>query len=216
MLASVLQAPRREVVIVTGYASDRIEQHIEQHYPGAGIKIILNGDYLHDVNILSVETGVNALHHPHLGYSIIETDLLLEVAAWQRILDDADATFSFWVTRGRYSSCLTGGIVHVGEDGCTIDRIAYVPVFDPNYIGWNKMVGILSVGPGEVEADRSWRREALRETCLQYYMMPWINHANDFPCKALDLDEAYAISFNTLEHYHQACASFLKNNQETI
>lgn len=212
-LKSILRGSPREIVIVAGYAGDKIEQHINKYYSKVDIKVIQNNHYDRDVNILSVEVGVNALQCPHLGYTIIETDLLLADTAWQFILDDASVPHSFWVTRGIYSRHLTGGIVHVKDDSNIVDNIAYVPVFDSAYIGWKKMVGILSVGPDEVVIDRHWRRVAIQETCEQYYMIPWINHAGDLPCQILDLGEAFATSFNTVEDYNDACKSFLNLKQ---
>lgn len=211
MLDSVLDAPKREVVIVAGYAGDKVARHVEQHYSDSGVRVVCNDDYANDVNILSVDIGVNSLNEPDRGYSIIETDLLLSPSAWRRILDDSNIQYSFWVTRGRYSADLTGGIVHVKADGSKIDGISYVPEFDPHYVGWNKMVGILSVGPDQVRADRHWRRKAIQVTSAQYYMMPWINHAEELPCQVMDLGDAFASSFNTINDYRSASELFLEH-----
>lgn len=213
ILDALLSDPEREIVIVSGYAGEKIEAHLAQNYAESNIRTVRNDRYLEDVNILSVDIGVDSLRNPEAGYSIVETDLLLDSAAWKRILNAEDRG-SYWVTRGCYGPELTGGIVNAGVDGASIDGIAYVPEYDPAYAGWNKMVGILSVGPDEVVADRHWRKQAVKESCAQYYMVPWINHADELPCTAVDLGSAYAASFNTADDYHQASDAFVKHIQQ--
>jgi len=209
ILDEVLTSPR-EVVIVTGYCGYKVEEHIQKYYFDKNIKIVRNENYSKDVNILSVDVAVNSLDEPQNGYSIVETDLLLDSYAWNKIINNESLPFSFWVTRGCYSSELTGGIVHVAESSAAVDQIAYVPEYDVAYNGWNKMVGILSVGSKEVDADRYWRAQALLDTCSQYYMMPWINNADELPCQIVDLGKSFAASFNTVSDYQQACTAFLK------
>ncbi len=214
MLSSVLTVSDREVVIVTGYFSEKIEEHIKKNHSYADIKVIKNCEYSKDVNILSVNLGVESLKCPENGYTIIETDLLLDDSSWAQVLNDSSKSYSYWVTRGVYSNELMGGIVHVDETRENIDQIAYVPDFNPKYNGWHKMIGILSVGPEEVASDMHLRKIALKETFAQYYMMPWIKNLKELPCKIMDLGMGYAVSFNTSDDFQFAGKSFLEHIQK--
>jgi len=210
ILPNLLTETDREVVVVAGYSAESLEAHVKNHYPTGRIKIVHNTNYIEDVNILSTDIGVDALKKPELGYTFIETDILLEPSAWQVIHGAEKTQNSFWVTSGRYNTSLTGGIVHVSAANHAVDHIAYVPEYDKAYEGWHKMVGILSVSPDQVNSDRRHRKTAIRESCAQYYMMPWIRHAKDLPCIAVDLADLYVRSFNTISDYAPACLEYSK------
>lgn len=194
----------REVIVVTGHQADVVEAWIDAHYPDVEIRIVHNDDYAIDVNILSVEKAVNALRYPQQGYTIIETDLLLDPRAWQTIHQAESGFRSFWLTHGRYNPMLTGGIVKAINGTSEISAIDYVPQYNPAFNGWAKMVGMLSVGPDEVEADRKLRREALCHGYNQYYMVPWIQHRRQLPCIAVDISTYFARSFNSQAEYQLA------------
>ena len=101
---------------------------------------------------------------------IIETDLVVEPKGWDKILDTEKNERSFWVTRGRYSRELTGGIVRVDDEG-NVREVAYKPQYDERYEGWQKMLGILYVSPAQVAADRRLRKASIQESISQYYMI---------------------------------------------
>ncbi len=212
ILESIPEVPRRELVVVVGHGAERVKEHVGKNYSNRNINLVYNQRYKDDINILSVELGVNALKYPEHGYIIIETDLLMDASSWALVFGDSNVKFSFWVTSGRYNRNLTGGIVSVCEDGCTVSQIRYAPVYDSSYLGWYKMVGILSVGPDNVQMDRLRRREAIAISCGQYYMEPWIKNIRDLPSRVLDIPNSGVYSFNTVREYHYASKFFRTNN----
>lgn len=196
-----------EVVVVTGFAADLVERHVGARY-GQRVRTVHNHRWQQDVNIASVDCGVSALQHPQRGYLIVETDLLLDGSAWQALFQALSASDdSFWVTRGVYGASLTGGVVHAGPDG-TIDVVDYRPVHDPACDGWPKMLGMLAVGPREVEADRALRAAALRQTLQQYYLMPWKTGLDRLRARVLALQAGEAFTFNTPAEFEAACSQY--------
>ena len=209
LLPYALMEPDREIVVVGGYCAHYLEQHLREHYPEHAIKFVVNENFMQDVNILSLDVGVNALQKPEHGYTVVETDLLMSPDCWDIIRAAEKSSDSFWVTSGRYNPDLTGGIVYASSKDSKIEHIDYVPVYDSAYEGWHKMVGILSVSPKEVEADRKYRQLALERGFQQYYMVPWIEHLSELSCKAVDLGSEFVRSFNTSDEYDCACNEFL-------
>lgn len=206
MLEAIIKRNDGEIVVVTGYSSNILEQHLQQTY-GDRVKTIRNDKYEQDVNILSVEIGVAALRYPEKGYLIVETDLLLNDAAWDKVFASLDAHRSFWVCKGYYHRELTGGIVSADSNG-EITVVDYQPVYDPKFDGWFKMIGMLAVGPDEVLMDRAVRQQAIAESTLQYYLTPWSKGIAFLPCRVLELTDEFASSFNTKDQFYEISKAF--------
>ncbi len=208
LIEPIIARSHGEVVVVTGYGAERVEDYLESHY-GDRVVRARNERYEEDVNILSVQTGVDALQHPERGYLVVETDMLVEAAAWDRIFAATTTdSASYWVCKGVYGPALTGGIVHALGGG-TIDAIDYQPTYDSRFDGWPKMLGMMIVGPQQVAADRRLRREAISETVAQYYLMPWIRGLRELPCRVLQLDDELALTFNTKSDFKAASDAFV-------
>jgi len=210
MLQAILTRNDGEVVVVTGYCAEFLEQHLQRQY-GSRIKVARNDRYEDDVNILSVETGVAALSNPEQGYLIIETDLLLNDAAWDKIFAAPLFSTSHWVCKGHYHKELTGGIVSADKTGL-ITAIDYQPAYDSKFDGWNKMIGMLAVGPDEVQNDRAIRQRSIADTTKQYYLTPWSRELSSLPCRVLELTDEFASSFNTAEQFSKISQAFLLTN----
>ncbi len=208
MLEAILARSNGEVVVVTGYGANAVESHLDTNYPNT-VQYARNSRYAQDVNIFSVETGVNALQHPERGYVVVETDMLVDSQSWDQIFDAVnETTHSYWVCKGFYSKSLTGGIIHADADG-QIDAIDYQPQYDPQFDNWNKQLGMLIVGPGQVEADKRLRSKAVAQSIAQYYMVPWVHGIKELPCRVLSLSPSTAQPFNTIEEFESACSRFL-------
>lgn len=207
LLDAILERTEGQVMAVTGFAADQVRAHLAGRY-GSRVSTTHNDRFEADVNILSVETGVAALRNPQQGYVVVETDLLLDVAAWDRVFEAATGPDSFWVCKDYYRRELTGGMIHADEKG-QIDAVEYQPKYDAHYDGWPKMVGILGVAPAQVSADRRHRQAAIADTVGQYYLMPWRTHLSDLPCKVLQIDDCFAQSFNTADDFADTCAHYL-------
>jgi MobA-like NTP transferase domain len=202
ILDEVLTAGAKDVVIVVGHRRADIEAFVQGRY-GDAVRCVANDRYEEDVNILSVQIGVNALRQPDDGYLIVETDLVMEPRGWRTVLCIEDLGTSFWVTRGRYSQALTGGALYADEQGGVV-QLVYRPRYDPACEGWSKLLGILYVGSDAVGQDILLRQRAIGRSIAQYYMMPWVEHPTDLPCRARDLQDVYAVSYNDEAAYRRA------------
>lgn len=216
LIEAVVARSSGEIVVVTGYGEEKVATHVSKRY-GSRVSLVSNTRYAQDVNILSVELGVNALKHPERGYLIVETDLLLDDSAWDQVFEVMRVSegLSCWVCDGVYGPHLTGGIVHAGMGG-HIDAVDYQPVYSSQYDGWAKMIGLLLIDPKQVEEDRRLRRAAIEQSIAQYYLMPWREGIASLPCRVLQLKDAFARSFNTAVEYQQACVSFLAARQRSL
>lgn len=202
ILDEVIQAGAQDIVVVVGHRQADIETFVRSHY-GQAVRCVINEQYDVDVNIQSVQIGVDALRQPGAGYMIIETDLVMESAGWHCVLSIDDPRQSFWVTHGRYSRSLTGGALYADAHGA-VRQIVYRPQFDSTYEGWQKLLGILYVGSNAVVRDMQLRRKAIEQSVPQYYMMPWVESLAELPCGSRSLDDVYAVSFNDEAAYRRA------------
>ena len=202
ILDEVLQAGVQDVVVVVGHRRTDVEAFVRSRY-GDAVRCVANERYETDVNILSVQTGVDALRQPEAGYMIIETDLVMAPSGWRCVLSIGDPCQSFWVTHGRYSRVLTGGALDVDAHG-SVREIVYRPLYDPACEGWQKLLGILYVGSDTVAQDMLLRRQAIDTSIAQYYMMPWVDNLAGLPCRSRELDDVYAVSFNDIAAYRRA------------
>lgn len=210
LLDEIINRTVGEIVVVTGFQAALVEQHLAERY-GNRVKTVQNPRYAEDVNILSVEMGVATLANPELGYLIVETDLLLDGTAWDKVFLAARTPYSYWICQGQYHRGLTGGIVKADVNN-NIQAVDYQPEYNAIYDGWAKMVGLLWVGPAQVAADRRLRQDAILQSVKQYYLMPWCRHLPQLPCHVLDLDDSFAVSFNTEADFHAAVQRFLRLN----
>ncbi len=206
LLDELIRCQVSDIVVVVGDKHASLEKFMAEHYPGQ-VTTVLNERYAADTNILSTELGVAGLRSPESGYLIVETDLVVAPGTWPSILDVGAAAESFWVTRGQYAPELTGGALRCNGEGSVTDLV-YSPKFTPEYAGWQKLLGVLYVGPDQVVNDRRLRQAAISETIAQYYMMPWVHHLRELPCRARDLGKTYASSFNDLDTYRRIDQEF--------
>ncbi|MCX5815338.1 MAG: NTP transferase domain-containing protein [Proteobacteria bacterium] len=202
LLDHLMILKKHDIVVVTGYRSDDINLFLKAKY-GNAIKTVFNQRYESDTNILSVDLGIDALLCRDAGYMIIETDIILEPAGWQCLIGPRQSSISEWATIGKYSTNLTGAALKTDETGRVTD-IVYAPKYDKQFDGWKKLLGTLYVGANEVALDIAVRKEAIQRSIAQFYLMPWIENINKFPCQELDLSNYYAASFNDIEAYKKA------------
>jgi CTP:phosphocholine cytidylyltransferase-like protein len=201
ILDQLMILEERDIVVVTGYRSDDINSFLKAKY-GNAVRTVFNGFYESDVNILSVDLGVDTLLSPDKGYMIIETDIILEPAGWRCLMAPRQSSISEWTTIGNYSVNLTGGALRTDETGRITD-IVYAPKYNKQFDSWKKLFGTLYVGVNEVDLDMALRKEAIQRSIAQYYLMPWIENIDKLPCYELDLSGYYAASFNDIEAYRK-------------
>lgn len=201
IIDQLLLVKHNDIVVVTGYKSEEMNDFLGNQY-GSSVRTLFNDLYQVDTNILSVDMGVDCLREPEDGYTIIETDIVIEPNGWVELLPSLESNTSKWVTAGRYSVNLTGGALKVNEEQRVIE-IIYAPEYDNKYQDWKKVLGILRVGAVEVAMDRSLRKQAINDSIAQYYLAPWMNNLSKLPCYALDLGDNRAMSFNNIEIYNK-------------
>jgi NDP-sugar pyrophosphorylase family protein len=207
ILDHLVRIKNKHIVVVTGYQHDKLESFLINQY-GSEVNIIFNDRYEKDTNILSVDLGVDALPQPEKGYTIIETDIILESEGWDKLLSLHQQNSSAWVTFGYYSTELTGAAIKVDENFRVLE-IVYAPKYNEKYKNWSKMLGILKVGEREVTIDRLLRKDAIKKTIKQYYLMPWLENIHSLPCSIIDLSDFIAMSFNDLDSYNKTNEIFL-------
>lgn len=212
ILDAIIARTSAEIVVVTGFAAPRVEAHVARRYPGRVI-CTRNDRYDEDANILSVDVGVSALKYPERGYLIVETDLLVDEPGWDLIFEKCrDSPGSYWICKGRYGSELTGGIVGTNADG-RITQVRYEPEYEPEFDGFHKMLGMVSVGPGEVVADRHLRQARITQSVAQYYLSTWRDDIEALPSTVLDLSACFARSFNTIADFQEASSQFVRQRE---
>ncbi|MCU0689844.1 MAG: NTP transferase domain-containing protein [Polyangiaceae bacterium] len=195
-----------DIVVVTGDKREAIERFVSDRY-GARVSLTFNAHHASDTNILSTQLGVLALGRSEAGYMIVETDLVMEPAAWEVVLRVGDGRESFWVTHGAYSQTLTGGALRADQEDRVVELV-YAPRYEAKHDGWRKLVGVLYVGSDQVERDCELRQRGIARTIAQYYMTPWVEHLALLPCRARSLGDMFAASFNDLEGYRWASQRF--------
>lgn len=200
-IEAVLSAGCRDVVCVTGYKRAEMDAFLSCY--GDRVRSVHNQRFEEDVNVLSADLGVDALHRSELGYLIVETDVIVEAAGWRRILSVDPDGASFWVTRGRYSRTLTGGALAADQTGRVTEMI-YAPKYEARCDGWHKLLGMAYVGAAEVASDKDLRKTAIGSTIRQYYMTPWVENIGLLPCRVRDLGDAFARSYNNRSDYISA------------
>lgn len=201
ILDRLVTIKNKHIVVVTGYQHDKLKSFLTDQY-GSEVNIVFNDRYEEDTNILSVDLGVDALPQPEKGYTIIETDIVLEPRGWDKLLSLHQQKSSAWVTFGYYCAELTGAAIKVDENFRVLE-IVYASDYNEAYKNWSKMLGILKVGESEVNTDRFLRKVAIKETINQYYLMPWLENLTSLPCGVIDLSEFQAMSYNDLDSYRK-------------
>ena len=210
ILDKLITIKNKHIVVVTGYQHDKVSSFLTATY-GNEVNIVFNKMYSQDTNILSVDIGVDALPRPFEGYTVIETDIILEPDGWDKFLSFQDDDFSVWATYGRYSRDLTGAAIKVDEN-LKVTDIVYAPTYQSVYKDWWKMLGILKVAKSEVVTDRALRKKAINQSINQYYLMPWLENIKLLPCGIIDLAEFLVTSYNDLDSYNRANELFSRLN----
>ena len=197
LLHQANEYPISKLVVVTGYHSDDIEAALANFQ--LNIEVVRNDRYKDDVNIYSMHLALQKLSSSE-PVIIIEGDTYIDDQAFRRIFTRSKAGDSVYFTRGDFLPHQYGGIIHADAEA-QIDDVQIVPKYELKYQGYKKMLGIMSVGPNELDAFKSLINEQVQITLQNYYLMPWIQHLDQLPCKFYDLLGTKITSVNTAEEY---------------
>jgi choline kinase len=179
---------------VVGYRGDAIVRALTPRFRGASV--VDNQRFAEDVNILSLLLGLGDSDAPTL---VVEADVAFDDQALPRVAAACNDE-SVWFTHGPFQKHQLGGVLKTDANGRVLD-LRYTPRFDPALADYKKLLGLLYIGPGQMQRFRQRLEQAARRSTQQYYMMPWVEHLDELACREVDLAPIPAFSFNTVEEY---------------
>lgn len=190
-----------DVTVVVGYRADYVQSRLEALAPGP-LRFVHNERWSEDVNIHSLSL---AMAHDPSPCLVVEADIWMSDAAWDGLVDPADADLSIWYSRGKFHRAQMGGILRADADRNIVD-LRIVPAWSPEYDDHDKLVGVTRVGPHQAAEFAALLFAARDRNLKQYWLMPWIDNLSRLPCRARDLGSEHAVSVNTPDEYQRLLA----------
>jgi CTP:phosphocholine cytidylyltransferase-like protein len=187
-----------KVIVVAGYRAEEIMQVVNEYQ--LNTEVVINEKYRQDTNIYSMKLALDKvnIHEPVV---VLEADIYLDDLAMRDIIFESQQDRSIWFTKNKFNKDQYGGILHCDENN-TIRDIKIVPSFHSKYLGYHKLLGIMTIGSAELQLFKDLVNKYADETIEQYYLIPWIENLNLLPCLACDLGEYLVESVNRPEEYH--------------
>ena len=202
-LISQLLEHTEEITVVVGFEASRVKDTIRNNF-GDQVKIVCNERYKEDVNILSLSVGLDGNTSP---FAVFEADCLYEKECINRVFSPDLAECSSWFTIGDFLPPQLGGVLKVDKN-MSVQDVRVIPEYDEQFSGYKKLIGILKVGPSEVETYIKCLAKSVREDTKQYYLQPWIDNLSALPSKAIDLSDCKVGAFNSPEEYRHVLGLF--------
>ena len=187
-----------KISVVVGYEKQKVKKELKR-YSDLGISIIENDRFEEDKNIFSLTL---ALQHRLMPFILIEADTIFPDGCFDTIVNPADNR-SMWYTIGPFLPGMYGGILKADEWHKVVD-LQIVPEYLEKYRNYRKLVGLLKVGPEQLDRYYSLLIDACEENTNQYYHAPWIQHIEEFTSYVTDLSTFKIMSVNTVEEYYSA------------
>jgi choline kinase len=187
-----------DITIVVGYNKEDILNEINLLNIKKYIKIIENEKYKEDINILSLERGIDNIIK---SFYLIEADCVFKNKCFELVTDNKYRDKSVWCSIGNFQKNQTGGIIR--EVDSKVEDIKIVKKYEDSYKKYKKMIGLLKVGEQEINLYHEYLAEACKKSIKQYYHVPWIQNIvnlNSYLCK-FKYDDAF--SFNTRQEYEK-------------
>ena len=209
LVGQILDRFSGEVCLVVGHKKERVSNAVKDEY-GDRIRIIENEHYLEDVNILSLSL---AIEDEMSSFIVFESDCLLDNKAMDMIFSSNFKDVSSWYTIGTFLPGQVGGILLSDFNGDVMD-IDIVPKFESRFKKYDKLLGILRVGPKEMGKFKQYISDEVKQSTKQYYLTPWIKNLSDLPCVATSLSDFNAGAFNTPDEYNKVLRMFKSNNYD--
>lgn len=188
--------------VVVGYKRELFADAVRKAQPD--VEIIDNVDYQKDTNIWSTLLGIGSSRGPAFIY---EADVVISDACLPEIARAVGGDESVWFTHGRFHPPQLGGILRANAEGRVKD-LRYVGRYEDRFRDYKKLLGLLFVGPKEMNPFVRMLQVAASHTLKQYYMTPWCEQLSSLPCRECDLAPAPARAFNTIEEYRSCCKVF--------
>ena len=163
------------------------------------IELVENKLYEEDVNIYSMDLALTKIHG---ACAIFEADTVMEDSLVKYVLGSDFDGKSVWFTRGKFNEAQYGGILKADKCGNVTD-VRIVPAFKSTYKSYEKLTGIMRVGPGEIDCFKSLVHKYAKSTLKQYYLNAWIENIEMLPSQAANIEMFDFFSFNKPEEYYQ-------------
>lgn len=205
LLKQILDLYDGEITVVVGYMKDQVKSTIYKNF-GNRINIVENNQYNKDVNILSLALALE-LKLNQEPFFVFESDCVFDAYAMKKIFSKKLTSYSSWFTIGSFDKEMVGGILKADKDLNVID-LKIVKKFVRKYQDYNKLIGVLKVGPNEIEAYINFLKKEVKRNTYQYYLAPWINNLKLLPCLETKLGANHADAFNTADAYYKSLKVF--------
>lgn len=186
----------KRIVITTGYRADIIHKMFENDKI---VETVENKLYEEDVNIYSMSLALSKIDGP---CAIFEADTIMEDDLVKYILGADFDGKSVWFTRGRFRETQYGGILKTDTKG-NITDIRIVSQYQEKYKNYEKLSGIMRVGPGEIELFKALINKYAKTTVKQYYLNAWIENLKLLSGISADITPFEFFTFNKPEEYYQ-------------
>lgn len=196
LIRQLLKFDITDISVVVGYHASLVISHIRENI-GHEILFIENCGYQDDVNILSLSLAVKRNIAPCY---VFEADCVFDDKCFELLLDPAYEDRSVWFSCGDFMEGQHGGILKGDENGRIVD-IKIVDAYRAEYYEYKKMIGVMKIGPGEIDLYAKYLLEACQANTRQYYHMPWIEHIDELESYLCDMGHLKLASFNTVEDY---------------
>lgn len=186
----------KKIVITTGYRADVMEKLFGND---PDIELVENKLYEEDVNIYSMDLALTKITG---ACAIFESDTVMEDSLVKYVLGADFDGKSIWFTRGKFNEAQYGGILKADKCGNVTD-VRIVPAYKSTYKAYEKLTGIMRVGPGEIDCFKSLVHKYAKSTLKQYYLNAWIENIERLPSQAANIEMFDFFSFNKPEEYYQ-------------
>lgn len=186
----------KRIVITTGYRADVINALYKDD---PIVETVENTMYEEDVNIYSMSLALTKIDGPCV---IFEADTLMEDALVNYVVGSDFEGKSVWFTRGKFHETQYGGILK-SDKYANIKDIRIVASYQEKYRGYEKLSGIMRVGPNEIELFKALVNKYARTTVKQYFLNAWIENIKLLPAVSADISMFEFFTFNKPEEYYQ-------------
>lgn len=196
LVRQVKAAGVKKIVITTGYRADIINALFKDD---PIVETIENAMYEEDVNIYSMCLALSKIDGPCV---IFEADTLMEDAFVNYVVGSDFEGKSVWFTRGKFNENQYGGILK-SDKFANITDIRIVAAYQEKYKSYEKLSGIMRVGPNEIELFKALVNKYARTTVKQYFLNAWIENLKLLPAISADISMFEFFTFNKPEEYYQ-------------
>lgn len=186
----------KKIVITTGYRADVMKKLFGND---PCIELVENKLYEEDVNIYSMHLALSKIDGP---CAVFEADTVMEDALVKYVLGSDFDGKSIWFTRGKFNEAQYGGILKADKCGNVTD-VRIVPAYKDAYKSYEKLTGLMRIGPNEIARFKSLIGKYAKATLKQYYLNAWIENVNLLPSQAANVEMFEFFSFNKPEEYYQ-------------